>query len=67
LGSLYNISFSESDWIQVSNKADALYQELEQRRIELGLGAFDNSVPETVQNFFDALYPKPKELPDFMP
>ncbi|HOY22216.1 MAG TPA: hypothetical protein PK002_03635 [Cellvibrio sp.] len=61
------VPFTETDWNLVAQKADQMYRELEQHRISAGLGSFDNSVPETVKDFFDEIYPRPKELPKTLP
>lgn len=52
LNDLYGASFTESDWKQIFEKVELLYRDLEQKRVNLGVGAFDHAVPATVQNFF---------------
>ncbi len=46
-------SLSEADKNQVRMKAHKIYDELEQKRIELGLGAFDNSIPESARKAYE--------------
>jgi hypothetical protein len=46
---------SEEQEANSDKLAQQYYQQLQIKRDELGLGAFDNSVPESVKNFFDQL------------
>lgn len=47
------ISVEEQQYINM--RSQQIYDELRQRRNELGLGEFDNSVPDTVKHFFEQL------------
>lgn len=43
---------SKAEWQQVDERAQELYQSLLKKRKEMGLGDFDNSVPDEVKKYF---------------
>jgi|GEM_PF-337192 len=49
------IDFTETEWQQIKERAQVIYNELQQQRTELGLGEFDNSVPDSVKKYADIL------------
>jgi len=59
------IDFTETEWQQIKASAKIIYNELQQQRTELGLGEFDNSVPDSVKKYADILTaPKSKNSCD---
>lgn len=46
------------DYQKINTRAQEIYSDLESKRIELGLGKFDNSVPDAVKEFFNKMNPK---------
>lgn len=50
-----NIELSEDEIKYIDQKAHELYRKLSAERASIGLGEFDNSVPETVKKLFDEL------------
>jgi len=59
------IDFTETEWQQIKERAQVIYNELQQQRTELGLGEFDNSVPDSVKKYADILTaPKSKNSCD---
>lgn len=57
---IHNFEFTDVTIAQIKNRAHEIYNKLEQERIEMGLGKFDNSRPPEVDNLF-------KNLGGFMP
>lgn len=47
------IQLSEDDVQKIELRSQEIYDQLQQKRTELGLGAFDNSVPDSVKKYFD--------------
>lgn len=48
-----NIHLSEAENKQIAASAEAIYRRMQDERNKLGLGEFDNSVPDSVKRFFD--------------
>ncbi len=48
-----NIQLSAEDQQIINQRSQKMYDELQAKRTALGLGDFDNSVPETVKNYFN--------------
>lgn len=46
------ISITERDMQQIDERAHEIYTDLQAKRTQLGLGDFDNSMSETVMNYF---------------
>jgi hypothetical protein len=57
---IYKFEFTDAAVTQIKARAHELYNQLEQQRIEMGLGNFDNSRPPEVDNLF-------RNLGGFMP
>ena len=53
--SINKIKLSVEDEAFIESRAKEIYAELQGKRYELGLGEFDNSVPDSVRRFFDEL------------
>lgn len=51
----YHIHISEQDKQLIEDLSEKIYQDLETRRSELGLGDFDNSVPDEVIKFYEEM------------
>lgn len=49
------IELSEQDKRKIEVRSQEIYDQVQQKRVELGLGQFDNSVPESVKKYFDYL------------
>lgn len=49
----YQINLSTEEQLKVNNRAQEIYDSLSKRRSELGLDEFDNSVPDSVEKFFE--------------
>ncbi len=52
------IDLNENDFMAINSAAQNIYNTLLERRQSLGLGDFDNSVPEILQRHFDDLDPR---------
>lgn len=52
------IDLNQNDFIAINSAAQNIYNILLEKRQSLGLGDFDNSVPEIVQRHFDDLDPR---------
>lgn len=50
-----HIKISEDEKIYIEQRSQEIYNQLLQKRIELGLGNFDNSQPESVKKYFARL------------
>ncbi|WP_323814127.1 hypothetical protein [Cellvibrio sp. NN19] len=50
----YQIELSPEEQLMVKQKGKEIYESLQLKREELGLGAFDNSVPDSVKKFFES-------------
>lgn len=48
----YRLTLTDVDKQQISQEAQRIYADLEQQRISLGLGEFDNTVPPVVHAYF---------------
>ena len=48
-----NIQLSDEDLQKVNARSQEIYNQMQQKRTELGLGDFDNSVPASVKKYFD--------------
>lgn len=46
---------TDADSAYIETRAEEIYQDLQRKRRELGLGEFDNDVPEPVKRYFDRL------------
>jgi hypothetical protein len=57
---IHDFEFTDAAIAQIKSRAHEIYNQLEQERIEMGLGKFDNSRPPEVDNLF-------KNLGGFMP
>lgn len=51
----YNANLLPEDWQSARDKAGAMYESLQQKRLALGLEPFDNSVPDAVKKWNDFL------------
>lgn len=51
----HNINFTPEEKQKIENKAKSVYNELQEQRIKLGLGEFDNSVPDSVIQFYEMI------------
>jgi len=49
------MTISVEDQQYINTRSQQIYDELQQNRNELGLGEFDNSVPDAVKHFFEQL------------
>lgn len=49
---------TEKDLAYLETRAEEIYQDLQRRRHELGLGEFDNNVPESVNRYFSRIQVK---------
>lgn len=59
------IEFTKVEQQQINQRAKAIYDELQQQRTELGLGEFDNSVPDSIKKYVATLTaPKSKNSCD---
>ena len=47
-----NITLTDSDQDHIQHFADDIYADLEAKRLELGLGEFDNTIPSYVESYF---------------
>jgi len=52
------VEFTQAEQHYIKERAKAIYDELQQQRTELGLGEFDNSVPDSVKKYL-ATFEKP--------
>jgi hypothetical protein len=52
---VFNGRLSKDEWQKVESQAQEIYQDLVNKRQELGLGEFDNSVPESVKKYFEGM------------
>jgi hypothetical protein len=53
--SRYNIQLSVEDKLKIESRSQEIYEQIQQKRTALGLGAFDNSVPQSVKKYFDRM------------
>lgn len=51
----YKVSLTEQDRLLIKNLSEQIYSDLQARRFELGLGEFDNSVPDSVIKFYEEM------------
>lgn len=49
------IELTSEDIGYIEARAEEIYQDLQKKRTELGLGEFDNDVPESVKRYFDRI------------
>jgi hypothetical protein len=49
-----NLNLTQDDEIYIEKRSREIYNELEAKRLALGLGPFDNSIPEVVDAYLDA-------------
>jgi hypothetical protein len=54
-----DIVITEDDEKYIQARSQEIYNELQQKRIELGLSSFDNSVPDATKRFFDIIESSP--------
>ncbi|WP_323814128.1 hypothetical protein [Cellvibrio sp. NN19] len=51
----YPMDLTDFDKSQIQKRAQEIYDDLQQRRTQLGLGDFDNSVPDEVIKFYEEM------------
>lgn len=51
----YKVQLSAEDQQQIDVRSREIYDQVQQKRTELGLGNFDNNVPESVKKYFDRM------------
>ncbi|OZY86737.1 hypothetical protein CBP51_06915 [Cellvibrio mixtus] len=51
----YGVTLSDEDNFYIAKRSKEIYENFEKIRIEMGLGAFDNSVPDTVIKFYEEM------------
>lgn len=51
----YNVNLTEQDKLLIKNLSEQIYSDLQTRRSGLGLGEFDNSVPDSVIKFYEEM------------
>lgn len=51
----YKVDFTEQDKLLIKNLSEQIYNDLQVRRSELGLGEFDNSIPDSVIRFYEEM------------
>lgn len=49
------LALTDADYAYIETRAEEIYQGLQHKRHELGLGEFDNEVPESVTRYFDRI------------
>lgn len=52
----HNIQLTEEDKKAIRQRGKELYDEIQQKRFELGLDEFENTVPSEVNNYYNNLY-----------
>lgn len=51
----YKVNLTEQDKLFIKNLSEQIYNDLQLRRSELGLGKFDNNVPDSVIKFYEEM------------
>jgi hypothetical protein len=51
----YKVNLTEQDKLLIKNLSEQIYNDLQARRSGLGLGEFDNSVPDSVIKFYEEM------------
>ncbi|MEN0039381.1 MAG: hypothetical protein AAGC78_20065 [Cellvibrio sp.] len=46
---------TDADHAYIETRAEEIYQDLQRKRHDLGLGEFDNEIPESVKRYFDRI------------
>ena len=54
--SVYGVDIGDDEKERIDIRAKEIYGQLQERRKNLGLDGFDNSVPEVVKNFYESIY-----------
>lgn len=50
-----DVKLDDADYTYIETRAEEIYQDLLRQRKELGLGEFDNEIPEPVKRYFDRI------------